>query len=347
MIDEQCFYSECASKYSVNEYTDMNHEKYKLQIKVIVYLAENRSKFEIWELNVFCGVDNCSRPTIFEEVTNLLSIDVSNLTSFPVIRPSTLSPWSTTTTNEEEDGNLSTITPMGNSLECYKCLCLNSTCPCMTVEAKFANLTHCMIAQSFSDHEIYTEFTHVSFNSTQSYIREFPYILVQESIRYNKTIQDWVTITDFIIYGCNWNSCNRPHLLPHLSGIFKTLLSKSWLNMNVLNTELSERNCNHCPHDVHCIENDVPDLHNCPSEQCNGTCFLSNKYNHLTINEQCYRSYCGSSSTSNFEIDSQRVVIQAILYLNRSQFSVELWEILIPCHGIDCSRLKIFQEVSK
>ena len=112
--------------------------------------------------------------------------------------------------------------------------------------------------------------------------------------------------------------------------------------MNVLDTEWSVRNCTQCPNDLHCTTDDISNLDQCLVQECNNTCFLSNMYNHTTSNEQCYRSYCAS----NIEIDPHRVVIQGILYLNRSQPVVELWEISIPCHGVDCSRWKIFPEVS-
>ena len=123
-------------------------DKYKLQIKIIVYLSKNRSKFDIWELDVFCGTEHCSRPTIFQQVRTLLSIDTSHLTSFPLIRPSTLRPEPTITTSKGEEGKPITTAPVNNYLKCYKCLCDNITCPCMTEEENWPNnysLYHCSI----------------------------------------------------------------------------------------------------------------------------------------------------------------------------------------------------------
>ncbi|CAF1113044.1 unnamed protein product [Adineta steineri] len=349
LTNEQCFHSECSSKDSSDESNDKDDEQSKIVLDIIIFLAQNRSKFSILKMDIFCTADNCSRPTIFQEIKEQISIPTSDLAIFPSVRPTTLSSTLTTTTHEETTEVLTTTTTtISNNLECYKCLCMNNnTCSCKETEQNSFETTHCIIVESFVNEEIfYTNLTHINQNSSQIYIQQFPYILIQQSIIYNKTLNDWISSTDFIYYGCNWHLCNDPYLISHLKNSVKISLNKSWLNINVLNNEILLRNCNECPNNFQCNSIDNLNTDECPLQKCNSTCFLSNIYNYGINNEQCYQSYCATSNNiSNFENDLHPIIIQGILYLNRSNHEIELSKVNIPCHATDCSSLEIFQEI--
>ncbi|UJR19965.1 hypothetical protein I4U23_023097 [Adineta vaga] len=328
--NEQCFHGKCITEDHIDESNESSDGKYKVLLKILIYLAQNRSDFHIYGLDIVCNAKYCSRTTIFDEVKQQIFITIGNLTVFPLIRPTTTSTITTTTNTTTHKSSISPTTSISSHLKCYNGSSIN-----MTIGEYWINTTHCMINYN----EQHATFSSISFNSSQSYVREFPYILIQQSIIYNKTIHDWSNKTDFISYGCNWNLCNEPRLLSSLSNSIHLSLNKSWLNANVFDLGFSTRDCNQCPNNLQCSTYEVSTFEACPTKKCNHTCFLSNIYNHIANNQQCYRSFCESSDP-----DLRRVIIQGILYLNRSQLNVELWEVYIPCHAADCSRLEIFRE---
>ncbi|CAF4318721.1 unnamed protein product, partial [Adineta steineri] len=83
---ESCYESRCALPEFSDEYNEDN-EKYQVQIEAIVYLAQNRSNFDIWELDINCAVENCTRPSIFLEIKGQILGNASVLPIFPPTRP--------------------------------------------------------------------------------------------------------------------------------------------------------------------------------------------------------------------------------------------------------------------
>ncbi|CAF4635228.1 unnamed protein product, partial [Rotaria magnacalcarata] len=97
------------------EFGEIYGGKYRLDIEGVVYLQQDRSSYDIWEIDVYCGAVNCSRPTIFEEIIDVLYYDIVDLIPFPSVRPTTTQAPPTTST------------PIANPLTCYNCACIGTT----------------------------------------------------------------------------------------------------------------------------------------------------------------------------------------------------------------------------
>ena len=45
-------------------------DRHRIEIEGILYLQNQPPVIEVWTANIYCRADDCSRPTIFNEVSN-------------------------------------------------------------------------------------------------------------------------------------------------------------------------------------------------------------------------------------------------------------------------------------
>ncbi len=307
--------------------------KFRIDVESVVYLAQDRSKYDIWEIDVYCGAINCTRPTIFEEITQELTLEIGDLSDYPLVRPSTTQPPPTTTT------------PIQNPLRCYVCDCFDvDPCPCNSTVISSLDYTYCIIVQEFFGQDVYIYADYLELGATIQYIAEFPYALVEESIYYNESIGLWFTRTNFVVYGCNWNLCNKPELIPLLPNSFQMRLPDSWLNSSILGSGQPVRDCHQCPDSSQCGTTDFLDANTCPIQPCNTTCLVLDTYDDPDYDFLCYQSFCLPPDTEDYQLDRHRIEIEGIVYASQ-QNVVDLWEIDIYCRADNCSRPSIFREL--
>ena len=317
--DELCYQSACALPSFEDEFTEVNEAKYKVQVEAIVYLAQNRSKFDVWELDILCSAPECTLPNVFQGVKDRLSGDTSNLAMFPSKRPT-------------------------RSIRCYTCSCTESICPCTTYGTFTDDNTFCTIARENFGQLIFVDYGVADKSSTTNAIREFPFVLVEEAIDYSESTGRWTTQPEIIVYGCDWDLCNRPELLSYLPSSFQMRLSETWLNESVLGTGQPVRDCHQCPDEAVCSDTEFIDGNLCPIQSCNTTCLLSDLINDPLTNKQCYQSFCAPPDSGSFSIAAHRVIIGGVLYRSRPT-TVDVWEIDIYCRADNCSRPEIFKEL--
>ena len=306
---------------------------YKLDIEAIVYLARNRTKFDIWELDVYCGANNCSRPTIFREISQQLTGNIIDLSIFPVVRPTTTQAPPTSPA------------PISNPITCYTCECFGVTsCPCTSTVVVSRDSTYCVLVRENIGQYVYIWSDYLGYDDTYMYVREFPYALVEESIGYDETVGRWFTTTNFVIYGCDWNLCNKPELVPLLPDSYQMRLPETWLNSNVLGTGQPVRNCHECPEQVQCGTTDFLSAETCPIQPCNTTCLVLDVYDDPEFDYLCYQSFCLPPDTEDYEMERHRIEIEGIIYASEPT-TVQIWEIDIYCRADDCSRPEIFREL--
>jgi hypothetical protein len=193
---------------------------------------------------------------------------------------------------------------------------------------------------------VWVDFGHVDPESSGFYIREFPYLLVDESILYSEQTGLWNTLTNFIFYGCNWDYCNHPSLSPYLPTSFQMRLPETWLNTSVLGTGQPQRECHECPDAPQCGTSEFLDASRCPVRACNTTCLVRDTYDDPLNDLLCYQSFCIPPDSDFFEADRHRVNLDGILYIQKQPRAVELFEADIYCRADDCSRPEIWNEVS-
>ena len=318
--DAVCYRSACAVPSLGDEFTEANEAKYKVQVEAIVYLAQNRLKFDVWELDILCSTPECTLPNVFQGVKDRLRADTSDLSLFPTERPT-------------------------RAIRCYNCSCTEPICPCTTYETASAGNTFCTIARENFAQLVFVDYGVAEVDSTLTAIREFPFVLVEEAITYSETTGRWNTLPEIIIYGCDWDLCNRPELLAYLPSSFQMRLSESWLNSSVLGTGQPMRDCHQCPDEVVCSNNtEFIDGSLCPIQPCNTTCLVSDRINVPATNSQCYQSFCAPTDSEGNPIDTHRLNIEGVLYRSRPTI-VDVWEIDIYCRADNCSRPEIFKEL--
>jgi hypothetical protein len=318
--DEQCYQSRCVQPNQ----DQSSRDQHRVEIEGVIY-AIQPDVVELWEIDIYCRADDCSRPSIFNELRKELIVQTSNLNLL---------------FNETQD-------PTNPKRRCYDCFCSNEPkCPCNKTKAKSAKDTYCTIIVENSGQDLFVIYEHIDTDSTRVSIREFPYILVDESILYNERKGEWYTINNLVVYGCNWDYCNDPRLLQAMPNSFQMRLPETWLNSSVLGTGETIRDCHECPDAPQCGSTDFLDVGRCPIQSCNTTCLVSDKFNDPAKDEQCYQSFCAPPDTNEYQIEKHRVELEAILYLNKPSREIELWEVDIYCRADDCSRPDIFKEVS-
>ena len=316
-----------------DEFTDENSPAYEVTIEAIVYLAQNRSQFDILQISLLCASESCTNSTIFDDVKSRIEGDSSNLTMFPSTRPPTTSTPITLPT-----------TPPRNPLRCYNCSCVGPICPCSTYEISSAANTYCTITRESYSQYVYIDYGHANSASTHININDFPFILIKDSIIYSESTGRWTTRPELAVYGCQEDLCNRPELLAYLPSSFQMRLSESWLNESVLGTGQPVRDCHECPEEPVCSDNEFIDGDQCPIQSCNTTCLVSDVINNVNTGQQCYQSFCAPTDSEGFLIETHRVDIEGVLYRSRPT-EVDIWEIDIYCRADNCSRPEIFKEL--
>ena len=307
--------------------------KYRIDVEAMIYLSQDRTIPHIWEIDVYCGAPNCSRPTIFQEITEQLLVQVGDLSAFPPIRPF------------PTDAPATTSTPIANSIRCYACECFGTTtCPCSTTVVISTDDTYCVVVRENIGQYVYIYYDYVGIYDTYQFIQEFPYALTEESITYDENGGRWYTTTNFVIYGCNWNLCNKPDLLPYLPDSYQMRLPEAWLNLTVLGSGLPVRDCHECPDEVQCGTTDYLDANTCPIQPCNTTCLVLDVYDDPAYDYLCYQSFCLPPDTEDYEMERHRIEIEGIVYASQPRV-VEIWEIDIYCRADNCSRPGIFREL--
>ena len=328
LTNELCYQSYCLT----DDYDQDDANRHRVEIEGIIYGNVPNAQLELWEVDIYCRADDCSRPELFKELEQQLVVDLGNLSAFfnMTTIPTTTSP------------------PVEPTITCYDCFCANTpTCDCDVYSAYSTTLNYCtIIRQDIDDGTFYIFLEHIRRNSTRVFIREFPFLLAEESILYNETTQQWRTRTNLVIYGCNTNFCNHPRFVPYLPNSFQMRLDDTWLNTNVLGSGLPVRDCHECPDAAQCGTTEFLDAGRCPIRACNTTCVVSDLYSDPDTDEQCYQSFCAPPDSPFFTVDPHRVEMEGILYLQPEGRPVELWEIDILCRADDCSRPEIFNEVS-
>ncbi|CAF1464192.1 unnamed protein product, partial [Rotaria sordida] len=121
------------------------------------------------------------------------------------------------------------------SLTCYNCNCVGITgCACSSTVVVSIDDTYCIIARENYGQNVSFNLTYLDYYASYNYILEAPFVIVKESINYDENGRRWFTTTDLVLYGCNWNLCNKPQLIPLLPNTFQMRLPESWLNTNIL-----------------------------------------------------------------------------------------------------------------
>jgi len=318
--DYLCYQSFCLLPYE-ELYPEQRH---RIEIEGVVY-ASQPNVVDLWEIDIYCRADNCSRAGIFRELREQLIVQVGSLSVL---------------FNETHD-------PTIPQRRCYDCYCDNPVdCSCEKTTIMRADSTHCILMRQNYGQAISIEFGHLDQESSLQYIRDFPYLLTQESILYSEQTGVWNTITNFIIYGCNWDYCNHPDLLPYLPNAFQMRLPESWLNSSILGTGQPARNCHQCPDNPVCGRNDSIDGSLCPIIECNTTCLISDTYDDPANELLCYQSFCIPPGSDFYAADRHRIELEGILYLQKQGRTIELWSANIYCRADDCSRPSLFSEVS-
>ena len=157
-----------------------------------------------------------------------------------------------------------------NSLRCYECGCDASdlsACNCdYSTDTSYDD--YCIIVESrYTAAETFIQLSRTNRNSTWVYVEDPYYIVTIESIRYNRTIQQWSTWTDGIIFGCDWDLCNSPDLIDALPDSFQLTIPKAWLDTNIFGTG-SVTGCHHCPTEVCGNTTNPIDYTQCPMTPC-------------------------------------------------------------------------------
>ncbi|CAF4147003.1 unnamed protein product, partial [Rotaria sordida] len=137
---------------------------------------------ELWEIDLYCHADDCSRPDLFKELRNQLSLSVGDLSAFDKELSTTTQSTTTRSTTTNSGGPQSTTTNPGGTSS-------TTTNPKLSVIIAFIMMIPIM-------HENYggnfaTVLEYMNYNSTHVYIREYPHILFEKSILSNKEIGWW------------------------------------------------------------------------------------------------------------------------------------------------------------
>nr|ACC43977.1 ArkA_3 [Philodina roseola] len=325
-----CYKSGCAPQFIPDEFTEEDDSKYEVNIQAIVYLAQDRSQFDIWQITILCATTNCASSTFFNEVKSKINGDTSDLSAFPLLRPTTTPSPSTT--------------PPKTSLRCYNCSCVGPICPCSTYEISEAANTFCTISREYYGQTIFIDYAHIDPSSTHIRINEFPFVLVKDSITYSESTGRWITLPELVVYGCKGDLCNKPELLSYLPSSFQMRLPESWLNESILGTGQPVRDCHQCPDEPVCSANNFIDGDLCPIQSCNTTCLVSDVLNDVTTGAQCYQSFCAPTDFEGYVIETHRVDIEGVLYRSRPT-EPDIWEIDVYCRADNCSRPELFSEL--
>ncbi|CAF1152203.1 unnamed protein product [Didymodactylos carnosus] len=215
------------------------------------------------------------------------------------------------------------------------------TCSCNQTVFQHDNTTYCTINRENIGADVYVTIDYIPRNSTKFYIKNPYYILTYQTIFYNDTTNEWNQQTIDIRYGCNWNLCNKPELVPKLLSTLTLSLPIHWLNTFIIGTNPST--CHQCQSGSVCENTNFTDFSSCPVVSCKGSCVMSDLFENFQagLPQFCYQSICFNNTDSN--IDTHRIDIEGIYYLDTEEFNI--WEIDVYCRANNCSRPEIFNEI--
>ena len=172
------------------------------------------------------------------------------------------------------------------SLRCYKCWCPTaniSACDC-TDAADVEEGSHCTITQDLHSSNPYIELSSAFPNQSYIRIKDPYYILVDESIYYNETTSGWLTKPKRVVYGCDWDNCNRFSLVSSLPDSFQLTIDSQWLTDNIYGTG-TVTSCHSCSEEVCGNETQSINYDLCPFTSCQNSTTVSNAINfNLKIN---------------------------------------------------------------
>ncbi|UJR30487.1 hypothetical protein I4U23_018020 [Adineta vaga] len=231
---------------------------------------------------------------------------------------------------------------LNQSLRCYECLdCEDITCNCTNIIETDSKTSFCTLVRENTPSGFNVEIRHLPRNLSTHYESNPYYISVKEEIRYNASIDQWLSSANTIAFACQTDECNRPDLLKELpvNGL-SLMLPSNWLNENLRRKSHGQTSsCYNCPEDEICTQTIYkPDLNKCELEQCKGICILSQTMGKSQSNQYCYESYCVYPENPKPEI-----LIYGIYYIDNQIF--DLIESDVSCAGPNCSRLEIFQDI--
>ncbi|CAF1188356.1 unnamed protein product [Adineta steineri] len=230
------------------------------------------------------------------------------------------------------------------TLRCYECKdCTDVSCPCDNIVEVNANESYCILARENFPNGITVEIKHLPRISATHYEYTPYYMSVGEMITYNTTIDKWSHEAFKIVYACQTDECNRPDLLKELptNGLSLSLPS-DWLNENLLRrADQKLTTCNQCPEVTVCGNKPYfVDPDQCSIQECEHFCIIGEKFTTIEATEYCYTSFCLLSDTQ-----TPLISLNAVYYINNKEFQINETDII--CHGVNCSRLEIFQDITE
>ena len=121
-------------------------------------------------------------------------------------------------------------------LECYECRCSKenlNACNCAkTVNASAG--AHCTILEDLHSDEPFIEMATSIPGSSYVLIRDPYYILLDESISYDKVNDQWLTQPKRVMFGCDWDFCNKFSFVESLPRTLQLNIADStWLTENI------------------------------------------------------------------------------------------------------------------
>jgi len=129
---------------------------------------------------------------------------------------------------------LSTVSST-SSLQCYSCNCRSvdvGACDCDTL-VTVQDGGHCTITKEFGETVSLLELSHSFSNSPDVRIKDPFYVFVDETIFYSEATKTWQNKTNRIIFGCDWDLCNKYDLIENLPKQFQLYADENWLDKNI------------------------------------------------------------------------------------------------------------------
>lgn len=162
------------------------------------------------------------------------------------------------------------------SLTCYTCNCPSfniSACDCAATTT-VPDGAHCTIIEDFNPNNPYLQLNYTFPNSSLVRIQDTYYVMIDESIFYNETDPTWVQRVNRVVFGCDWDNCNRYALVSSLPDTFNLNIDPPWLNENIYGNE-SVTACYNCSNEL-CTNATTPvNFELCPSDSCSNSTTVS------------------------------------------------------------------------
>lgn len=162
------------------------------------------------------------------------------------------------------------------SLICYQCSCSSSTvsaCDCDDI-LDVGEDSHCIIVKDFHFLDSHIELSSTVLNSSYIRIKDPYYVRIDESIVYNEETSESETKIKRLIYGCDWDYCNRYSLISRLSNSVKLTIDNVWLQENIYGTG-SVTACHTCSGEISVNQKHSIDYTQCPFSPCTDSTTVS------------------------------------------------------------------------